>query len=73
MRLSPSHHAYNLVDDESPDLATLFASVGEPPPDGSTPERAKAFEAVMDGRRIREDLGFSPEVPCLSDATPRST
>lgn len=70
---SPSHRVYNLVDDESPDLATLFASVGEPPPDGSTPERAKAFEAVMDGRRIREDLGFSPEVPRLSDATPRST
>lgn len=70
---SPSHRVYNMVDDESPDLATLFASVGEPPPDGSTPERAKAFEAVMDGRRIREDLGFSPEVPRLSDATPRST
>jgi nucleoside-diphosphate-sugar epimerase len=68
---SPSHHVYNLVDDESPDLATLFASVGEPPPDGSTPERARAFEAVMDGRRIREDLGFAPEVPRLADALAR--
>lgn len=68
---SPSHPVYNLVDDESPDLATLFASVGEPPPDGSTPERAKAFEAVMDGQRIRADLGFSPEVPRLADALAR--
>ncbi len=68
---SPSHHVYNVVDDESPDLATLFASVGEPPPDGSTPERAKAFEAVMDGRRLREDLGFSPVVPRLADALAR--
>ncbi|MDI1479673.1 NAD(P)-dependent oxidoreductase [Polyangium sp. y55x31] len=68
---SPSHRVYNLVDDESPTLATLFATVGEPPPDGSTPERARAFEAVMDGKRIREDLGFSPEVPRLGDAVAR--
>ena len=29
---SPSHRIYNVVDDEAPDLATLFASVGAPPP-----------------------------------------
>lgn len=66
-----AHRVYNLVDDASPDLATLFASVGAPPPDGTNAERAKAFEAVLDGRRLREDLGFSPEVPRLADALAR--
>ncbi len=65
---SPSHRIYNVVDDEAPDLATLFASVGAPPPDGSNAERARAFDAVMDGRRIREDLGFKPKFPRLADA-----
>ena len=68
---SPRHRIYNVVDDEAPDLATLFASVGAPPPDGSNPERARAFESVMDGRRIRDDLGFNPKFPRLADATPR--
>jgi nucleoside-diphosphate-sugar epimerase len=65
---SPAHRIYNVCDDEAPDNATLFASVGEPPPDGSEPERARAFEAVMDGRQIREDLGFKPVFPRLADA-----
>jgi nucleoside-diphosphate-sugar epimerase len=65
---SPAHRIYNVVDDEAPDLATLFASVGGPPPDGSNAERARAFDALMDGRRIREDLGFTPEFPRLADA-----
>jgi len=65
---SPAHPVYNVADDEAPDLATLFASVGQPPPDGSDPERAKAFAAVMDTRRIREDLGFRPLYPRLADA-----
>ena len=65
---SPGHRIYNVVDDETPDLATLFASVGAPPPDGSNAERARAFEALLDGRRIREDLGFKPEFPRLADA-----
>ena len=58
----------DVVDDEAPDLTTLFASVGSPPPDGSNAERARAFEAVMDGGRIREDLGFKPVFPRLADA-----
>jgi nucleoside-diphosphate-sugar epimerase len=62
---SPAHRVYNVVDDEAPDLATLFASVGAPPPDGSNAEHARAFDALMDGRRIREDLGFKPEFPRL--------
>jgi UDP-glucose 4-epimerase len=66
---SPTHRCYNLVDDEAPDLATLFASVGAPPPDGSNAERARAFDALMDGSRIREDLGFKPKFPRLADAT----
>jgi nucleoside-diphosphate-sugar epimerase len=65
---SPAHRIYNVVDDEAPDLATLFASVGEPPPNGSDAERARAFDALLDGRRIREDLGFSPLFPRLADA-----
>jgi UDP-glucose 4-epimerase len=65
---SPAHRIYNVVDDEAPDIATLFASVGAPPPDGSDAERARAFDALMDGHRIREDLGFTPEFPRLADA-----
>lgn len=65
---SPTHRIYNVCDDEPTDNAALFASVGQPPPDGSEPERARAFEAVMDGRSIREDLGFRPLFPRLVDA-----
>lgn len=68
---APAHRVYNLVDDESPTLATLFASVGAPAPDGTDTGRAKAFEAQMDGTRMREDLGFVAEVPRLEDATKR--
>jgi UDP-glucose 4-epimerase len=65
---SPAHRIYNLVDDEAPDLATLFASVGAQPPDGSEAERARMFDTLLDGRRIREDLGFRPKFPRLADA-----
>ena len=65
---SPAHRIYNVVDDEAPDLATLFASVGAPRPDGSNAERARAFDALLDGSRIREDLGFKPKFPRLKDA-----
>ncbi|HET9954526.1 MAG TPA: NAD-dependent epimerase/dehydratase family protein [Polyangiaceae bacterium] len=69
---SPAHRIYNVADDEAPDLATLFASVGEPPPDGSDIERGLIFQAIMDGRRIREDLGFKPKYPRLADAVAAS-
>jgi UDP-glucose 4-epimerase len=65
---APAHRIYNVVDDEAPDLATLFASVGAPPPDGSDAERARAFDTLLDGRRIRADLGFKPQFPRLADA-----
>ena len=65
---SPAHRIYNVVDDEAPDFATLFASVGAPPPDGSNADAARAFDALLDGRRIREDLGFRPKFPRLADA-----
>ena len=65
---SPAHRIYNVVDDEAPQLATLFAAVGAEPPDGSDAERGRPFEAVIDGRRIREDLGFQPQFPRLADA-----
>lgn len=62
---SPAHRIYNVVDDEAPELATLFASVGEPPPDGSDAARGRAFNTLLDGRRIRQDLGFKPQFPRL--------
>lgn len=65
---SPAHRVYNVVDDEAPELAALFASVGAPPPDSSNAERARAFDALLDGSRIREDLGFKPKFPRLRDA-----
>jgi nucleoside-diphosphate-sugar epimerase len=65
---APAYRIYNVVDDEAPDLATLFASVGAPPPDGSQAERAKDFDTLLDGRRIRADLGFQPKYPRLADA-----
>ena len=65
---SPAHRIYNVVDDEAPDIAALFAAAGAPPPDGSDANMARAFDALMDGRRIREDLGFRPEFPRLADA-----
>jgi UDP-glucose 4-epimerase len=65
---SHAHRVYNIVDNEAPDLATLFASVGAPPPDGSDAGRARAFDTLLDGRRIREDLGFRPRFPRLADA-----
>lgn len=64
----PKHRIYNVVDNEDPDLTTLFKAVGELPPDGSDAERAAIFNVRMDGRRIREDLGFAPVFPRLKDA-----
>jgi hypothetical protein len=34
---------------------------------------ARASDALMDGRRIREDLGFRPKFPRLSDAVAASS
>ncbi len=65
---SPAQRIYNVCDDEAPDLAALFAAAGQPPPDGSDPERARVFESVMDGRLIRDELGFTPRFPRLADA-----
>jgi len=65
---SPSHRIYNVVDDQAPELAVLFAAVGQPPPDGTSAERALAFNVLLDGRRIRDDLKFKPIFPRLEDA-----
>ena len=65
---SPAHRVYNVVDDEAPELAAVFASVGEAPPDGSNAEFARSFDALADGRRIRAELGFIPQFPRLADA-----
>lgn len=65
---SPSSRIYNVVDDEAPDLATLFASAGAPAPDGSAGDAALAWDMLLDGRLLREDLGFKPDFPRLQDA-----
>ncbi|MGC4065102.1 MAG: NAD(P)-dependent oxidoreductase [Polyangiaceae bacterium] len=65
---TPRHRIYNVADDEAPELATLFAAVNAPPPDSTNAERGRAFAALLDGRRIREDLGFRPKYPRLADA-----
>lgn len=67
-KASPAHVVYNVVDDEPAELAAMFASVGAPPPDDTQPDRARAFRTLMDGARIREDLGFAPIYPRLADA-----
>jgi nucleoside-diphosphate-sugar epimerase len=68
-KASPAYPIYNVVDHEALDLTTLFASVGQPPPDGTNAENARMLEIVLDGHRIREDLGFKPQFPRLADAT----
>lgn len=67
-KTSPTHSIYNVVDDEAVDITTMFASEGASPPDGSQPDRARPFNTLMDGRRIRDDLAFAPEFPRLADA-----
>jgi UDP-glucose 4-epimerase len=64
----PSHRIYNVVDDEAPTLGALFAAVGAAPPDGSDPAAAGASDVLLDGRRLRQDLGFKPLFPRLRDA-----
>lgn len=63
---SPPHRIYNVVTEE-PTRAELFASVGAPPPDGSDAERAKIFNSLMDGTRLREDFGFVPKAPRIGN------
>jgi nucleoside-diphosphate-sugar epimerase len=65
---APAHRIYNVTDDDAPDLATLFAAVDAPPPDGSNAEAARPFDILLDGRRLREDLGFKPAFPRLRDS-----
>jgi UDP-glucose 4-epimerase len=65
---TPTHRIYNVVDDHAPTIAQLLAAVGQPAPDGTQAERGSAFGALMDGSRIREDLGFKPVYPRLQDA-----
>lgn len=73
-KAQPGHRIYNVVDDTPVTIAEMFASEGAPPPDGSTPERAKPFNTLMDGTRIRADLGFAPRFPSLAAAvTARAT
>lgn len=60
------HQLYDVVADEAPTLAALFAAAGAPPPDGSAGRRVE--EVLLDGRRLREELGFRAVYPTLGDA-----
>ncbi|QGZ65293.1 NAD-dependent epimerase/dehydratase family protein [Paraburkholderia acidisoli] len=64
----PGYRVYNVVDEEASAIAELFASVGAPPPDGSDAGQGAALDTTLDGRRIREDLGFRPRFPRFADA-----
>lgn len=65
---SLAHRVYNVCDDRAPTLAELFAAVGAASPDGSAASAGRAFESVIDGRRMREELGFSPQFATIADA-----
>jgi nucleoside-diphosphate-sugar epimerase len=65
---SPAHRIYNVVDDDAPDIATMLAAVGAPAPHGSKPGPAAAFDALLDGTRLRAEFGFRPRFPTLADA-----
>src|SRR6478752_4868357 len=45
---SPAHRIYNVVDDEAPTLTQLYASEGQPAPDGSNADAGRPFDALMD-------------------------
>jgi nucleoside-diphosphate-sugar epimerase len=60
---APRHRIYNVADNEAPELATLYKSAGAEPPDGSHATAGCPFDAILDNRRIREDLGFEPVYP----------
>jgi nucleoside-diphosphate-sugar epimerase len=64
----PTYRIYNVAGTEAPTLAELFAAVGAPPPDGSDVDRGRAFDAVLDTRRLCDDLGFRPTFPRFADA-----
>jgi len=57
---SPAHRIYKVVDDEAPDLATLFASVGAPPADGSDSEGARAFACLSMAVGFARTLASGP-------------
>jgi len=68
-----SHRIYNVVSDEAPELNTLFASVGAQPPDGTAVDSAIDSNVLLDGQRLRDDLGFKPLYPTLKDAITAGT
>ena len=57
---SPAHRIYNVVDDEAPNLATLFASVGEPPPNGSDAEKRGPSTHCWTGAGSAKTSGSTP-------------
>src|SRR5262249_26260872 len=66
--VSPARRLYNGAHTDAPALPGRSAPGGPPPPAGSTAARARAFESLLDGSRIREDLGFKAKSPRLADA-----
>lgn len=46
-----------------PQIRDVVRVGGARPPDGSNAEVARGFAALLDGRRIRDDLSFKPKFP----------
>jgi UDP-glucose 4-epimerase len=70
---SPKHRVYNVCGDEAPTLTELYASVGQPAPDGTNADFARQFDYVMSNRRLRDELGFVPTYARLADALTAGT
>ena len=80
---SPKYRIYNVVDDESPELATLFASVGAPRRTARTPNaRAPSMQystapasakTSASSRCSHASLTHSPEAPNRDLASPLRT
>ncbi len=69
---SPAHRIYNVVDDEAPDLATLFASVGRRRPTARTPsERALSMRSSTAAASAKTSAS-SPGSPASPTRSPQA-
>lgn len=70
---SPQHQIYNVVDDETPNLTTLFATIDATPPNNSNAKRTRTFDPLLDGHQIHAELEFEPQFPRLANALAHGT
>jgi UDP-glucose 4-epimerase len=67
-----AHGIYNVADDQPLRIHDVQRLLGQPVTVDDAPvERSSGRAGVMDGTRIRAELGFSAEFPSLSDAIAR--